>query len=250
MLRYPAVSGARLDRLPNGLQRDAGFRAQHQPLADCGSADKPQQIRQQLDGCAVSGRSNVKDFFTKHIEDRPVLLKTLFRPADENGQLSQRRKIDRIGDRGLQKVNLPRRRQFGQLPHQVNRAGGSVDDRCAGPHRSQNACFSQHHLANLRRSWQGSNHYVGTRRSVAETGGPICPKRDQIRRLGRHQIEDRHRVTGLDQIGGHRVSHIADTHKKQAGFRGHQMCRDICQAGGRGSIHAFLKPRNSWPRFS
>ena len=76
VLGHPAIARAGLDRFPYRVQRNAGFRAQHQAFTDGGGTDKPQQIGQQLDRSAVAMRANIKDFFAQHVEDWFVLVET------------------------------------------------------------------------------------------------------------------------------------------------------------------------------
>ena len=140
-------------------------------------------------------------------------IKDGFIAADHYRQGSGGRAIDAAADRGVQHRDALGGANFVDAPNHRGRVGGQVHIDRPGSRALQNALFAQHYRFHIPGDGQGSEGNILAGDAFRRGVGPFRAQFQQVGGGFPPQVVDGQLMAGLNQVGRHRIAHIAQADK-------------------------------------
>ena len=212
-LQRPVAPGAGEHDLRQDLRVQAIARAHFQRLAGAYHVDGQQHVVTTLGHLAGAGGTRVENILAHVGQDQPRPGEGLGAAAAHESQGPGSRRGHPTGYRAVHVADT----QFGsRLSHPPRRGGvygAAIKHRGGGVQLRQQSLIPEIDRGDVLAGGQHGEHIVDTRRRGSGTLRHRRARRPQLLAGGLGQIEYRHLVPGLYQVGGHRPAHITQADK-------------------------------------
>jgi hypothetical protein len=151
------------------------------------------------------------------LQHRPRRLEVLRLAADHDRQAALDGPGLTAGDRRVDGAHAAGLRRLGQPDRDVGPDGAGVDQQGAGLGRVEHAAVAEDDGLDVRRVGKHGQDDVRVADRFGDVGGAPAAGGDQLVDLVPAAVVADHLVTGLEEVGGHRAAHDAESDHRDGG---------------------------------